>query len=279
MKFSPLSWYVTCSPWLCPFQEQDLPPLVKEGVHFQMSIPDRLYLDSDPEFHLSLHISTSYLLLFHLEYRWLTILRRLIVLYLIWMMIGSMFFVNFIYFPLLLDVPVITMQHNLFGFLYGTIFNENDRHLIMYYMSFGMPLGMMVLTVILLFPLMIQKESIAKTLHGKGDLKFFGDPFPETLVHMRRLRRLPKPSVTVSYEVLLFRNIASRIQNLGKIQFWRMWWKHCVLKPLQCTKDTEITGILKTIEVFRNSFWQPCLFCLICPFRQSTDTWTIYVLN
>ena len=189
-----------------------------------------------------MHISISYLLAFHIENRWLSIFRRLIVLYLTWTMIGAMFFVNFIYFPLLLDVPIITMQQELFGFLCGKLFYADDRHLIMYYMSFGMPFGMTVLTVILLFPLIVQKESIAKTLHGKGDLRFFGDPFPETLVQMRRLRRLPKPSETVSYELLLFRNITSRVRNLGKVQFWKLWWKHCVLKPLQCNKDTEITG-------------------------------------
>ena len=82
-----------------------------EGVHFKVAIPQRVYLDSDPEFHLNMHITVSYLLLFHVDHRALTILRRLALLYIIWMMIGSMFFVNFIYFPLLLDVPVVTVQN------------------------------------------------------------------------------------------------------------------------------------------------------------------------
>ncbi len=53
---------------------------MKEGIHFQNSVPDRLYLDSDPEYHLSMHISISYLLLFHIDNRALTIFRRYVVL-------------------------------------------------------------------------------------------------------------------------------------------------------------------------------------------------------
>ena len=30
-------------------------------------------------------------------------------------------------------------------------------------------------------------------------------------------------------------------------------------------------------DVFRSSFWQTCLFCLICPICQNIDTQTIYV--
>ena len=223
-----------------------MPPLVAEGVHFKTTIPDRLYLDSDPEFHLNMHITVSYLLLFHIENRALTVLRRLVLLYITWMMIGSMFFVNFIYFKLLLDVPVVSTQNKIFEMIYDSIFDENDRHLIMYYMSLGMPLVMTLLTVILLFPLMIQKDSIAKTLYGRGDVRFLGDPFPETLMRRRQLRRSPKPSVTKSYERLLFRNIRARILNLGKPKFWKLWWKQWVLKPLQCTvtKNTEVTGMI-----------------------------------
>ena len=232
-----------------------MPPLVAEGVHFKTTIPDRLYLDSDPEFHLNMHITVSYMLLFHIENRALTILRRLVLLYITWVMIGSMFFVNFIYFKLLLDVPVVAIQNKLFEIVYDSIFDENERHLIMYYMSFGMPLGMTLLTVILLFPLMIQKESIAKTLYGRGDVRFFGDPFPEMLVRRRQLRRRPKPSVTKSYELLLFHNIKVRILNLGKPQFWKHWWQQWVLKPLQCniTKNTEVTGT--TMIYFDKQTW------------------------
>ena len=36
---------------------------------------------------------------------------------------------------------------------------------------------------------------------------------------------------------------------------------------------------LAEFEVFRNSFWQTCLFCLNRPIYQNTETLTIYVLN
>ncbi len=58
---------------------------------------------SDSEFHLDLHITLSYVLLFHIESRILTILRRSLALYAIWTAIGTLFFINFVYFPFLLE--------------------------------------------------------------------------------------------------------------------------------------------------------------------------------
>ncbi len=46
---------------------EELPAIVKEGKDFRNELPDRLYLDSDPEFHLNLRIVLSYILLFHID--------------------------------------------------------------------------------------------------------------------------------------------------------------------------------------------------------------------
>ena len=48
--------------------EDQLPAIVKEGKDFRNEIPDRLYLDSDPEFHLNTNIIVSYVLLFHVDH-------------------------------------------------------------------------------------------------------------------------------------------------------------------------------------------------------------------
>ncbi len=260
-------------------QMHDLPPLVTEGVHFRNTIPERLYLDSDPEFHLSMHISISYLLLFHIENRWLTILRRLIGIFLLWTLIGAMFFVNFIYYPFLLEVPVISLQNLLFAHVYDTIFDRDDNNLTMYYISFGMPIVMTVLTMVLLFPIIMRKDAIAKTLLCDGNARFLGDPFPEELTPKRQLQRKPKPSVTVSHEVHLFNNIYGRIRNLGKVQFWKLWWERWVLKPFHCESDqhSSASGKISVLVFAFTDTKTLCrsYFCVLLPWGplQQTLRW------
>ena len=61
-----------------------LPRLVKEGVHFKCELPDRMFLDSDPEFHLNLKIVLSYILLCHINNYVLIIARRIVAVFLVW---------------------------------------------------------------------------------------------------------------------------------------------------------------------------------------------------
>ena len=89
---------------------EELPPVVKEGKDFRNQLPDRLYLDSDPEFHLNIHIVFSYLLLFHVDSHILMVVRRVTALYLVWMIIGFGVFIYMTYYPVLLDEPILTYQ-------------------------------------------------------------------------------------------------------------------------------------------------------------------------
>ena len=90
-----------------------LPPIVEEGKDFRNELPDRLYLDSDPEFHLNVHIVFSYLLLYQIDSHILMVVRRIITIYLLWMMIGSGVFIYLKYYPLLLDGPILKYQYNI----------------------------------------------------------------------------------------------------------------------------------------------------------------------
>ena len=67
---------------------EELPTILKEGKDFRNELPDRLYLDSDPEFHLNVHIVFSYLLLYHIDSRILMVVRRIITIYLTSMING-----------------------------------------------------------------------------------------------------------------------------------------------------------------------------------------------
>ena len=91
---------------------EELPTIVKEGKDFRNELPDRLYLDSDPEFHLNLHIVFSYLLFFQVDSHVLMVLRRIVTIYLLWMVIGFGMFTYMTYFPVLLDEPVLQLQNS-----------------------------------------------------------------------------------------------------------------------------------------------------------------------
>ncbi len=53
-----------------------VPDVLTEGIDFHNELPDRLYLDSDPEFHLNPNIIVSYLLFFHVDNRMLAVSIR-----------------------------------------------------------------------------------------------------------------------------------------------------------------------------------------------------------
>ena len=62
------------------------------------------------------------------------------------------------------------------------------------FISFILPTICAVVTVIFLSPILLRKRTISETLHCNGNLSFFGDPFPETIVEMKLLQRTQKPS-------------------------------------------------------------------------------------
>ena len=93
---------------------EDLPTIIKEGKDFRNDLPDRLYLDSHAEYHLNFHIIFSYLLLYHIDSHVLMVLRRIIVIYVIYMITGLGIFTFSVYYPVLLEGPIWNLQHGLF---------------------------------------------------------------------------------------------------------------------------------------------------------------------
>ena len=110
--------------------------------------------------------------------------------------------------------------------------------------------------------------------------RFFGDPFPETLVPMRELRRMPKVSMTMSYETLLCQNMLARIKNLGNAEFWKLWWRHWVLRPFLCSSDTERA---KNLDTHKHHwplmlFWLPAsVLLLVCHVLPLFSVWANYM--
>ncbi len=205
------------------------PPIVTEGKDFWMQIPERMYVDSDPEFHLDTYIIISYVLLFHIDSHILMVTRRFLAIYAMWALVGLGYFVCDVYYPILLDEPLIQWQ---FSIIHDHIFkNIADEKNLLHkknILIFLVPFITTCVTFLLLSPILLRKKSIAETLHCSGDLRFFGNPFPESLVVMKNLRRVPKPSKPWTYETFVFRNMTARMHNLFKLKFWKLWWMEWV---------------------------------------------------
>ena len=187
-----------------------------------------MFLDSDPEFHLNLKIVVSYILLCHFEYHALIIARRILAVFLVWLSIFFGLYYFNTYYPILLDSLTQYIFLNILFPTYMLIFTKISRETVPYFFYLIMPTFMTCALFFLLVPLLWKKESISQTLLQNGSLHFFGNPFPEMLVHMRQLRKSPKLSAQRPAELLLQRNMLARLRNLGKKKFWKLWWKHFV---------------------------------------------------
>ena len=204
-----------------------LPILVKEGIHFKCALPDRMFLDSDPEFHLNLYIVISYILLCHKDYYVLIISRRLLFIFWSWFTISSGLYLYWNYFEILFD-NLTNYIKNIIDIVAEKTFDTNVNIMWDIYFYVIIPAFMTGVVSILLAPLVWRKQSMSKTLLQKGNLYFFGHPFPETLTDMGRFRKSPKLSKQRPVELLLQRNMLARLQNLGKKKFWKLWWNNCV---------------------------------------------------
>ena len=143
--------------------------------------------------------------------------------------------------------------------------------------SFILPSFTTLLTFLLLSPILLKKQPIAKTLHCNGDLRFFGDDFPETIVEMKHLRRTPKPSKYWSYEDLLFRNMMARLRNLTKPMFWKLLWERWICRGCSgrhVVKDTK----KKTLDYVMVVVWfSICMILVILHVVPLFSVWANYV--
>ena len=121
-------------------------------------------------------------------------------------------------------------SHFYYLFLSSRIMKDKELVTQHRFFSFVIPGLTTLVLFLLLSPILLRKQPIAETLHSNGDLRFFGDPFPEITVEMKLLRRTPKPSKSWTYEDLIFRNMMARLGNLTKGMFWKLLWKRWICR-------------------------------------------------
>ena len=145
------------------------------------------------------------------------------------------------------------------------------------YLALVLPAICTLITFVLLSPILLRKQPIAETLHCNGDLRFFGDPFPESIVEMKRLRRTPKPSKPWTYEKLIYRNLIARLRNLRKPQFWKLLWERWVLRGLTCKGQKKNHGI-GVLDVVFAVFWLPvCMVLVVLHIVPIFSVWANYI--
>ena len=155
-----------------------LPPLLKKGVHFNFDLQDRIYLDSNPEYHLNLHMVLSYLCLCHVENHALIIIRRLLWTFVSWMTIGLGLFYYSYYFPVLLKEPVTAfiVQHIILPLVPNSFEGRSNRHALVFYLV-PLPLIMSMALFVLLPQILWKKQSISLTLYRKATCDSLGTLF------------------------------------------------------------------------------------------------------
>lgn len=155
---------------------------------------------------------------------------------------------------------------------------ENNPTAVYRFFSYILPAIFTALNFVLLSPILLKKNPIAETLHCNGDLRFFGDPFPESIVEMKHLRNTPKPSKPWTYELLLYRNMVARLRNLGKPQFWKLLWERWVCRGSSCFGN-EKTG-KSTLNYVLVVFWLPvCGILLGLHVIPLFSVWANYIRN
>ena len=122
------------------------------------------------------------------------------------------------------------------------------------FLAYILPAFCTLVLTLFLPPMLLKNCSIAETLYCNGDLTFFGDPFPESLVEMDDLRKTPKLSKSWTYEDLLFRNMRARIRNLREPRFWKLLWDSWICRGFHC-KDVGSEQKKCVLDYVLGSFW------------------------
>ena len=145
------------------------------------------------------------------------------------------------------------------------------------FFAFVLPGLTTLVLLLLLSPILLRKRPIAETLHCNGDLRFFGDDFPETIVEMKRLRKTPKPSKPWTYEDLLYRNMMARLGNLGSPVFWKLLWERWICRGCSCR--TGENGFKKSaIDYIMIAIWFPvCIILVILHVVPLFSVWANYI--
>ena len=220
-------------------------------------------MDSDPEFHLDLHLILSYLFLCHIENHVLIVIRRMVFIYALWFLLGITASVYVTYYPILLDEPFLLFQGTVINYFMDlAIGKSTSPETVAYRNLFLLPLAALIATFLTNLVLLLKKQSVAKSLYSTGEINFFGNRFPEILATARDSRIVPKVSGFKTVERLLFLNLVARIINVFKRDFWRLWWKHWILD--KCNPASSNSKRQKTAKYcFLISVWIPFSLILV----------------
>ena len=220
-------------------------------------------MDSDPEFHLDLHLILSYLFLCHIDNHVLIVIRRMVIIYGLWFLLGLAASIYMAYYPILLDEPFLLFQGMVINFFMDLFLGKNRSLQTMFYHNlFLLPLAAMIATVLTNMILLLKKQSVAKSLYSKGEISFFGNRFPDILATARDSRRVPKSSGFKTVERLLFQKLVARIVNIFKRDFWRLWLKHWILEKRN-PANSNSTREKIAIYCFLGFVWIPFSLVLV----------------
>ncbi len=132
--------------------------------------------------------------------------------------------------------------------------NDTSLQATFFYSTFTYTAVMTILTFIPLSPIMMLKQPICKTLYCRDDWNFLGKT---SVPRKSMLERTPRPSQSLTYEILMYQNLITLLKSLVKPTFLKMWWQEMVLKGFPCCQQWPL------LQKFSIVLWLPLSIILL----------------
>ena len=189
----------------------------------------RVYLNADSEYHLSVVLILSCLLLLPGDSHIAAVSRRFILFLCLWMATGTLLFMTYVYYDSVFDNCFLSPQREVLAQAFRKIHakeyakfqsGEADNEyvsLVMQSLTFYCPFILAGVNILLLYFIVIRPKDVCQALsweEGSG-------------VGSGRDKCLQQE---VSYPTRLYDNMMCRLSRLFSKKFWKFWWNHCVCR-------------------------------------------------
>ena len=238
--------------------------LAIDGYH------ERIYLNGDPEYHLSFSMVASYLLLFQFKHHLVVVFRRLCTQLLAWVVTGLLFFMTFTYNDSIFENPFLAPEKHMFVHILRGMFQSDydnlSQNLPSRFLQHSLatlsttgPLILLTLSNILLYFVLIKPSDICEVLyhdHRKDDVMKPKSMSKDEKYHVKE---------TVPYSRRLYLQMVGNLTDIVTTKFWKFWCNDILCKwspSLQFSREDENISNVKE-AVSKSAVLLQVLFLLV----------------
>ena len=187
-----------------------------------------VFLDGDPVYTFGLRTIVAYILLMHIDHHSITVIRRLLAMYLVWIVICFLLFVRIVFYPLTIlpDCAECIQLIEIFVEQDHSYFLEWKLVAVLFY-----PVFFTILQLVFLCPIITRKCSLSQVLFWDENKTSLGRFMLKTVdsisLHYRNHQ---------SYEMRLYTNLTQRLGYLIKKKFYVYMFDYFLLETPSCLK-------------------------------------------